>query len=313
MTKNALQRSRASVGRLWAMAPTVPTCVLCETNPSTRRGEHVLPQWYLSDLDVIGPPPFAWSKGKEPLRGRTGTPIRRSERVRVLLPTCRPCNAELDRRFEKPARDPLRRLFAARGNIRLSHDEAKAVGLWLTKTLLLTAHPAVRYGDASIDPHAMRWDLEECPPQRFFSWLVTGDEPPEGVSLWLHRTDEKAEDPGATEHVMPLPTVTADGEVTDFVCFHTSFHGIHVSLVVHPGWPIVHPLEEDGRALRLLPASGAKDLSALPVLDRRTVRWLRCRVSLRDGSLGSGDLPPLTASGFALPVVLGPHVVRCSY
>lgn len=231
----------------------------------------------------------------------------------MLLPVCRPCNAELDRRFEKPAKDALRRLFAARGDLRLTAAEARTVGLWLAKTLLLTAHPSTRYGDQAIDRHALRWDPDESPPQWYYRWLVTGEEPPEGLSLWLHRTDEAAEDPGTPEHTVPLPTVTADGEVVDFVCFQQSFHGVHITLVIHPGWPVIHPLEEDGRAVRLLPAVGAQDLAALPVLPRRTVRWIRCRVALRDGVLGSQDLPPLGASSLALPVVLGPHVLSCSF
>ena len=186
------------------------------------------------------------------------------------------------------------------------------MGLWLAKTILLTAHPSVRYGDAAIDRHALRWDADECAPDHFFRWLVTGDEPPEGLSLWLHRTDEAVDDPGSPEFTVPLPTVVADGREVDFVCFHKSFHGIHVTLVVHPGWAIVHPLEQDGRAVRLLPATGAHDLGAMPLLPRRVVSWMRCRVHLCEGALGSRDLAPLTASSFLLPIVLGRHVVSCS-
>lgn len=296
-----------------ALNPANRDCVLCEAAPATRRGEHVLPQWYLNDLGTIGPPPFEWSKGKEPLPDRTGAPIRRIERVRVLLPACRGCNSALDRRFEKPAKDVLRRFFAARGAVHLAADEATVVGLWLAKTLLLTAHPRARYGDAGIDRHALRWDPKECPPQRYYRWLVTGREPPEGLSLWLHRTDEAAEDPGKPAWTVPLPTVTADGAVIDFVCFHLSFHGVHVSLVIHPGWPVLHPLEELGTAIRLLPASGAHDLTALPVLPRRTVGWVKCRLTLRDGALGSADLPPLSASSLPLPLGMGPHVLSGSF
>jgi hypothetical protein len=87
-------------------------------------------------------------------------------------------------------------------------------------------------------------------------------------------------------------------------------HGLHMTLVVHPGWDIAHPLEHDGRAVRLWPPSGAIDLTVLPSLPRRTIAWVRCRVVLRDGVMGLSMLPPLGPSTLPFGVVpeLTPYV-----
>lgn len=268
--------------------------MLCRSAPATTR-EHVLPKWYLRDRDAEGPPPFAWSTSGEQLTDRSGSPIARVERVRILLPACVPCNAALDRRFEKQSKEVVRRLIAHRGDVCLDERESAAVGQWFAKTLLLHAHPAAKYSDPVVDPHALRWDDDECPQPEFYSWLVDGSEPREGISVWMFRTDE-ADDDGAPEFRVPLPTVTADGRTIDFVCFQMSFHGVNATLVVHPGWRIEHPLEREGRAVRLFPASGPLDLSTLPIVARRAVSWVRCRVELADGALGSAGLPPLTHS-----------------
>lgn len=218
------------------------------------------------------------------------------ERVRVLLPACETCNGKMDKRFEKPAKDPLRRLFAARGAVVLDRGELESVALWFLKTLLLHAHPKVRYSSPPVSAAAVRWTAAELPDRRFYDWLVDGRDPPEGLSLWLFRADEAQDDLPPPEYRMPLPDIRADGMATEFVCFQTTWHGVHATVVVHPGWAIRHPLEEGGRALRPWPdppAEGA-DIGALPVLPRNSVVWMRCRVGLLPAMLGSGELPPLT-------------------
>jgi len=286
-------------------------CVLCRSEPPSRRGEHVLPSWYLRDQERVGPPPYPWEVNGEPIRDRDGAPIARQERTRVLLPVGEQCNRILERRFETPSKAVVRRLFSARGQVALDASEAATAGLWLAKTLLLENHPAAYYADPVVESHAFRWRGDETPPDRFFTWLVDGSPPPDGLSLWVHRTDEGDEDRRPPEFRLPLPRLTADGTTVSFVTADQSWHGLNTTLVVHPGWSIDHPLERDGRAVRLLPSTGAADLAALPVLYRRTVAWTRCRVTLRDGSAGSPDLPPITESYFpftALPELL-PHVV----
>lgn len=156
---------------------TTEQCVLCKERPPSRRGEHVLPRWYFGDLGG-GAGPLAWAHGGELLVDRTGTPIKRSERVRVFLPVCAPCNAALDRRFEQPAKEPLRRLFATRGELGLVQPDVELVSLWLVKTLLLLSHPAVRYGYEIVDAHSLHWNPDEAPPPPYYSWLVEERQPP---------------------------------------------------------------------------------------------------------------------------------------
>lgn len=278
-------------------------CALCEDGTATRRGEHVLPAWYLRDQDRLGPPPYSWSVNGEPIRDRGGRPLERRERTRILLPVCKRCNGILERRFETPAKDIVRQLFARQGIISLDDDEAKRVGLWVVKTLLLQAHPEARYADPVVERYAKRWKQEECPPRRFFDWLVDGSEPPDGLSLWVFRTDEGDDDRGRADCYIPLPDVTADGMHLCFVSLQRSWHGLDTTLIVHPGWRIDHPIERDGRAVRLLPGGGPADLSGLPVLRRRSIGWMRCRVTLRDGALGSPELPPLSPSMFPFPAL----------
>jgi hypothetical protein len=288
-------------------------CVTCGVEPATSR-EHVLPRWYLRDRE-LEPPPFKWSVNDERIRRQNGEFVELPERVRVLIPMCRWCNGELDRRFEKPAKGALRRLFAERGHSVLDESEAEAVGLWFAKTMLLHAHPRARHSDAVINQYAVRWTEDTVPPDRFYRWLIDGCAPPDGLSVWAFRTDEHDGDPGVPEFRVPLPDVSCGEVHLSFVCFQMSFHGLHVTVVVHPGWPILHPLEADGRAVRWLPTTGATDLTGLPVLPRRAIAWRRYDVVLAEGALGSPELPPLQHSGlpFEMQPDAGPLVKSWSF
>lgn len=153
----------------------------------------------------------------------------------------------------------------------------------------------------------MKWDIDEV-PHDYYRWLVTGEPPPPGLSLWAFRSDEGEDNRPPPRYRIPLPIVEADGAKTEFVNLQLTFHGISVTLVVHPGWDIRHPLEVDGDAVRLWPAPDKEiDLASLPVLPSNTVAWMRCRVTLKPGSLGSPELPALehTSSPFSvLPAVM---------
>lgn len=164
------------------------TCVLCGTSSSTRQGEHVWPQWYLEDH----PPdagPYPWSKNGKPLPRRDGTPIVEPNLTRVRLPVCRECNGKLDRRFEKPGKPLMRQLLW--GPLpSLNAGEVEAVALWLLKTWLLLSRPDVEYANPLIHEAAESFLWPEPAQPQFYEWLVTGTPPPEGLSLWLHRTDD---------------------------------------------------------------------------------------------------------------------------
>ncbi len=51
------------------------------------------------------------------------------------------CNWTLNRRFEDPAKELIRELVRLEGRVVLPPAEARIVGYWFLKTLLLWAHP----------------------------------------------------------------------------------------------------------------------------------------------------------------------------
>ncbi len=276
-------------------------CPLCRERNTVGRGEHVYPQWYLRHLG-LGPGPMPWTSRGKPILDRNGKPVRANHRVPVLLPMCEPCNTELEHRFETPTKDLLRRIFDRRGDDLLTADEARLVGLWFAKTLLLLAHSESSHQHPKIAEVEPRWTPDEMPPHEYFEWLVNGNDPPDGLSVWIFRADENLE--GSRLHLVPLPDVESDGSSFEFVSHQIAFHGICVTLVLHPGWRIDHPLEVEGHAARLLPATGEfVDMRSLPVLWPQAVQWLGCGVVLKPGVLGSDDLPPLRSSTAPFGVV----------
>lgn len=267
-------------------------CPLCLTRPADSR-EHVWASWYLQDQDRRGPGLFSWTRNGEPITNRDGDPIGPGDhRMRIMLSTCSTCNGTLAKRFEDPARTSLRRLFATEGHTALTAVEADAAGAWFAKTLLLLGLPQSRYANPRVDRHAVRFADDETPARPFYDWLVTGQPPPSGLSVWLHRADLTSS--RRPRYTVPLPYVTADGVTHAFTQSEVGLHGLSVTLVVHPGWPILHPLVAEGAAVQILPTPGRDlDLRTLPILWTKAIRWTRCRVELKSGVFGSPHLPPL--------------------
>lgn len=286
------------------------TCVICEARPSTRRGEHVWPQWYLR-AHIHPPGPYEWSFNDDPILRSDGTPLAPDVLMRVKLPVCGQCNAELNSRFER-ASDVMLRVFGVSGRLALSANDAELVGLWLLKTWLLLSHPQVLYSEPVIDGLDIIRDRRAL-PQRCYRWLVTGESPPDGLSMWITRTtdDGPARRSGP---IIPVPEVHADGEQVSFETHEVTLHGLTVVVVFHPGWPIFHSHEAEGRAVRMWPTPGAVDLGALGSVPLSQVpRWSEgWRVVLKDGVLGSGDLPPLGSSNVPFPLNLGKSVLSAA-
>jgi hypothetical protein len=209
---------------------------------------------------------------------------------------CIGCNGILEKRFESRTAQLVQSLFVARGDVVLEADDATAVALWFMKTWLLLAHPEVNYSQPHVnDLDIVRW--KRPLPSGYYDWLIVGSQPPQGLSLWLSRTQYGGYDP-PTGPIIPLPTVRADGKTTSFEVLGVSRHGLTATLVFHPDWDIEHPHEIAGRAVRLWPrrSTGNVDLGGLePFSYADVVRWLRCRVCLKDGAIGSANLPPLTS------------------
>lgn len=266
------------------------SCIFCQ-RPSSRSGEHVWPQWFLAMFPVEDGPYTWWIDGV-PLANRDGRRRAHSAIGRVKVPACASCNAILARRFEAPAMQLVRRLFETDADVVFSAGEARSVGRWLLKTWLLLAHPAARDSEPGIA--LPRWKSVR---EDLWTWMVTGRRPPEGLSVWAIRRGDEASGSGSTRHIS-LPTVVADGHEVEFVCKRAGVLFLDISLAYHPGWPIEHPLEGEGRALRLWPRrpSESADFGALPEVGPREIAWMQGpRLHFFPGTFPSLDLPPLSA------------------
>ncbi len=147
----------------------------------------------------------------------------------------------------------------------------------------------------------MPWP-QPAPPE-YYEWMVTGAEPPLGLSLWIYRAADRqpGEQRPGNERRLVLPTVHVDGGTIRFECHEITLHGLTISLALHPGWPIDHPLETDGRAVRLWPRPEARSLRLAtlpPVPLSQSIAWSRgWEVFLAPGApgapgaLGSHRLP----------------------
>jgi hypothetical protein len=263
-------------------------CAICGTAVADTR-EHVWPQWYLGDLDELGPPSTNWSVNGLPVLNRHGVPVGSPRRQRVVIPACGACNTELDRRFEKPAKDAIRRQVNARWRGSEKREDWRAIGLWWVKILLLLGNPLARHEHPRIDQIAVRFDSG----QPDYAWMINGGSPPKGLSLWVFNGTLMDE---TQQYRVPVPraVISADGSRTDFHFMMLGTEGLCVTLLSHPGWPVEHPLVQKGHAWELLhsPPEGG-DLSSLPMLGCKTVAWTTFLPTLAEGVTLGGELPPL--------------------
>lgn len=241
-------------------------CVFCEMEKSTPRGEHVLPQWLLRALWTQEAGPYTTYRNDELVQTRDGHPRRQSSAARFQLPVGPECNGILDRRFEKPAKDLIRAMLLEEAS--LSGDQLVTIGLWFVKTWILLAHPALVVSDPGFTmTHWEPWD------PRWEDWMMSGLEPPDGLSAWLTKVDhnETAESPRYID--LPLGSVNRDGAAAFLIDF--GIGEMTVSVLYHPDWKIKHPLEDDGHAIRLWPEVTAESFnySALRLVRRREVVW----------------------------------------
>jgi len=269
-------------------------CVLCRERPSSREGEHVWTEWFLSMFPESEGPYTRLING-EAERTRDGVTVRKHTAAeRVKVPCCTICNGKLDERFEKLAKPIVRVLFESDGAVSLTTLEANTLGFWLLKTRLLLAHPRALSSMPGRTPQ--RWDLSQIPDDPY-TWMITGAEPPPGLSLWAAREDASltlSDEPRR----LPLPTIVADGPTIRFQTFRCSVRFLDVTLVYHPGWEIAHPLESEGRAVRLWPSAGsAVDFHSLsPVAPRDTVWVEGPTLHFVPGYYGRAELPPIDGS-----------------
>lgn len=250
-------------------------CVFCG-QPSDAP-EHVYPTWFLKSWDNTGP--FSVHVDGAPVRARSGAPATSVKMWRVMLPCCLSCNGTLDSNFEKPAKEPIRRLLRDVMPL-LDRADVHITARWLVKTLGLAAHP-----DANHTAFASRADTRK--KNRNNPW---GDYPrgllnslrvgliPADLSLWLAVTNanERGLPDPEFEEVLLRCTRRADGEGG---CGQTRTSGFGLpdgriawfQLVHHPLHDLTHPFEAEKLVTRLWPDPPTSlDIRVHPVLDHST-------------------------------------------
>jgi hypothetical protein len=103
------------------------------------------------------------------------------------------------------------------------------------------------------------------------------------LTAWAfrHVQDSNAARPGPAP-VIALPTVVADGRRLRFSALDLTLALTDVVVMLHPGWPVEHPAEATGGAVRLRPRTGAP----LPALPKGTSRPVRFATGPSSGSHG---------------------------
>lgn len=277
-------------------------CILCGVGVSGQKGEHVLPDWLLSELfpDTAGP--YTTYINGEPVAKSDGTPRQQTSVGRFQLAVCPRCNGALASRFEtKPTRELIVQMV--RLDAPLTPGESEMAGLWFLKTWLLLAHRDLRASDDSWTP-SKGWH----PRPDLNDWMVGGDPPPDGLSVWLVKAGRDRE--ASETETLCVPEVEIAGESLGFGFHSFGLTWLDVSVVYHPGWPIAHPLEETGRAIRLWPHRGdGFDVATLPTVLTGAFKWSSCaKIRLASNPFES-DLPPLSPSiDFGILAPFGPII-----
>jgi hypothetical protein len=282
-------------------------------------GEHVWPLWLIGDFHGEGP--FHTEKSGEPYKKRDGVTVAEFGSVQgVHVPMCTRCNGVLDRFIEAPAKPVVRRVMSTSATAAvtgLTADEAASLSRWFLKVALLLAHP-----DAENDnPHVAR-DAASRPLTDFrhewVAWLGAEVDPPDDFSVYVTRRSAGNGPPfaGDREHVTLPGRVVVDGDEQRFMARSVGIRGLEATIVWHPGWPIRHPLVEEGRAAVLWPNPAAVDLAPLPevhpgefafAVDPTTVRLTEAQHSrVTRIPLQVGLLPAMALLGdAALPLAGG--------
>jgi hypothetical protein len=103
--------------------------------------------------------------------------------------------------------------------------------------------------------------------------MVKSEPPPDGLSVWATHEDHDAAAPDTARRI-PLPTVVADDRTIRFQVIRSAVRFFGVTLAYHPGWGIAHPLEAEGRAVRLWPSPGRSvDFADFPPVPTRETVW----------------------------------------
>lgn len=186
---------------------------------------------------------------------------------------CEPCNTELNRSIEEPAKPIIRRLLpwsSTHAWPAISADESAALARWFLKIGLLAGHPQAVHDSPHVqrDEDYPRFDRIEVAWQ---DWMRTGSAPPDDFSVYVAKRSVMGEQPweGETQRIfLPTRVVVGDRELR-YAARSFGVRGLDVTIVRHPRWPILHPLEESGRVARLWPKPAPVDFDKLPEVHPR--------------------------------------------
>lgn len=231
-------------------------------------------------MDNNGAPPNEWLRNGLPLTNDEGRAIRLPQRVRVFLPVCSDCNAQLAKRFEEPAIEIVTRIATNRWRGQLTGAEWQVVGLWWAKIGLMLGNRAARFDHRKINDSVPRFEGH----QPDYAWMVNNSPAPTDLSVFVHHASMS---PGTTVATLGVPETVdmADGSTRHSHVFQVTTPELAVSVVSHPGMTIDHPLVARGEAWELLRAApNIGDLAHLPMRGHRTVVF-RQGIRAREGFL----------------------------
>lgn len=292
-------------------------CALCDTHLSSRKGEHVLPQFLLRALFPEDPNGYYTEVGGDRVVDRAGNNKLSPSVARRQLPVCNAttggtCNDVLAQRFEREhtTAQVLRYFTDPFGTF--TAKEVADTGIWWLKTLLLCTHPQTQASD-EIGPRG--WDPIN---PALYSWLVDGSAPPAWLSVWMvvledsNTDDDAAADGGdESEPAIDLPHFSVGGVSYTSQQFPLGLRHLRFQLVHHPGWVPMNPFESSGQAVRLWPSPpSGLDLGAVPRVgpddaSRLKTLWGQPMGVLLDEAVNPLDTPWELAPGWTASSLVG--------
>jgi hypothetical protein len=102
-------------------------CLLCRSDPPSRKGEHVIPQWFFDRYFPPSEGPFTTQRNGKPELNRQGEVRTENSLTREFLAVCETCNQRLNRKFE--TRRPAVKAFYDGDPV----DQVESVCRWLVK------------------------------------------------------------------------------------------------------------------------------------------------------------------------------------
>lgn len=238
------------------------TCVLCPA-PSRGVGEHVWSKWFIKDHQGEGP--FTIEKDGVLYRKRNGGATW-PDLQGVHVPMCEACNSRLNRTIEEPAKEIVRQFLPTSEEYTWPSVRAAGVGAlarWFLKVGLLKAHPRARHDCPQVHRDTDHRRDDRAEPE-LLDWM-RNDSSPNGFSVFALRRGIRGQEPSNEEkRVIFLPHITIGTKDLHYMTWTIGIRDLEVSIVWHPGWPIVHPLVEEGRVAKLWPNPSQVNFAELP-------------------------------------------------